>query len=129
MITEFSCMVFIIVRDRDFGQTLYEALRAFPNSPLSEVPRFDVELSDGAWAMAEQCTKDFYTTAKEYEDGGHPQALIDLMGTAEAIDAVRPDLIVRAVDLYPDNQTRTVQPNALDDFITANGFTRIEQSP
>lgn len=128
-VTEWRKVALLITKDKATGDAMYLLLRAFQNDPEPTESIFDVQLNDGAWACQILAKQTLTDIVDEFNEGGYPQALIDAGKTEAEIDALRSIVFADTYDLYPDNRARTVQPNALDDFITAKGFARIEQSP
>lgn len=125
MITEWRYKAQLITTNKGAGDQLYLALRAFPNDPAPAASMFDIELSDGAWALEYSVKKTFADLVAEYNAGGYPQALLDTGKSKSEIDAMRSVIKVDCYDLYENNEQYKVKPNALNEFIAAQGFTKL----
>lgn len=122
-ITEWRKVALIIVPSQEVGDNLYLALRAFQHDPTPDQSKFNIQLNGGAYAAELLAKQSLADIVDDFNSGGYPAELQASM-TNDEIDALRTVVFADHYDLYPDNQTRTIQPNALDDFIIAKGFER-----
>lgn len=124
-ITEDRYYMLGVATDKAAADELSLLLRRNAHDPINadRVNKFNIPLSDGSYGACVLVTARVKDIIQEYNTNGYPQALLDAGKSNEDIDALRSVIFVDYYDLYPDGQTRTVQPNAFDDFIASKGYT------
>lgn len=131
MITEWKNQLLIIVKDVDLANQFYAMLAAFgtntadrfSHNPDAAVQRY-TQLNDGAIASQEPVVDAVALLVEAFNTEGYPTELLALAGSEAGVDALRAAIIVKIYSLYPDGVDRVEQHEALDSFITEQGYTR-----
>ncbi len=125
IVTKDRYMVQLITKHKGTGDEVYEILRRNQHEPDPTGNPFIIELSSYAWAGQVIATQEFVDLFDEFSSGGYPASLTMKGKTKAEIDALRDVISAKYYDLYENEGSRAVRPSALDDFIAAQGYTKV----